>query len=397
MVAVHHARALDQDLVVVAELDLAAGEHRADGAELVLVGVVDEGAGRGLGEPVALEDQDAGGVEPLGDVLVEGRGAGDEEADPAAEPVADLAEHQPVEQRVLDLQRQRDRLALGLEPVDLEADLERLVEDLLLGAALGLLHGDDPAVGLLEDARRGTHERRLHDAEVVDDLVDPAVDGGREAAGELGGEQHLAERVRHRQPQELQVALVEDVLGVDRLALVDPRAVPEPDALRPAGRAGRVDQRGQLVGLDGLGRLLDHAGVLGEVVVAELAEVVEPDHPVAVGLAGERDHLLQVRQLVLVLGDLGDLLVVLGEDDPALRVAEDVAGVLGVGRRVDGGRGAAGAHDGEVGQDPLVAGAEAMPTRCSDSMPSASRPAASRATSSPACFQVTDVHDSPSG
>ena len=59
-------------------------------------------------------------------------------------------------------------------------------------------------------------------AEVVDDLVDPAVDGGREAARELGGQQHLAERVGHRQPEELQVALVEDVLHLDRGALVDP-------------------------------------------------------------------------------------------------------------------------------------------------------------------------------
>ena len=259
--------------------------------------------------------------------------------------------------RVLELERQRDGLALGLEPVDLEADLERLVEDLLLGAALGLLHGDDPAVRLLEDARRRAHERRLHDAEVLDDLVDPAVDGGREAAGELGGEQHLAEGVGHRQPQELQVVLAQDVLGLDRGALVDPGAVPQPHALGAAGGARGVDQGGELVRLDRLGRLRDHVGVLGEVGVAELREVVEPDHPVAVGGAVEGDDLEQVRQLGLALGELGDLLVVLGEDDPALGVAEDVRRVLGVRGRVDRGRRRAGAHDGEVGEDPLVAGA----------------------------------------
>ena len=102
VVAVHHARALDQDLVVLADLDLAARERRADGAELVVVGVVDEGAGGGLGQAVALEDQDAGGVEPLGDVVVERGRAGDEEADPAAEAVADLAEDQLVEEPVLE-------------------------------------------------------------------------------------------------------------------------------------------------------------------------------------------------------------------------------------------------------------------------------------------------------
>ncbi len=56
-----------------------------------------------------------------------------------------------------------------------------------------------------------------------------------------------------------------------------------------------------------------------------------------------------------MLGDLGELLVVLGEDDAALGVAEDVRRVLAVGARVDGRRRAAGAHDRQVGQDPLVA------------------------------------------
>ena len=109
--------------------------------------------------------------------------------------------------RVLQLEQERHRLALALERVVPQADSERLVEELLLQATLGLLHRVDPAVRLLEDARRGPHERRLHHREVVDDLVDPAVDGGREAARELRGEQHLAERVRHRQPEELQVVL----------------------------------------------------------------------------------------------------------------------------------------------------------------------------------------------
>ncbi len=144
------------------------------------------------------------------------------------------------------LSRNGTDLPSRLRPVDLDADLEGLEEQLLLEPALGGLHGDDPAVGLLEDAGRGAHEGRLHDPEVVHDLVDPAVDGGGEAAGELRGEQHLAEGVGHRQPQELQVVLVQDVLHLDRGALVDPRAVQQPDALGLAGGAGGVDQRREL-------------------------------------------------------------------------------------------------------------------------------------------------------
>ena len=180
------------------------------------------------------------------------------------------------------VEQERHRLAGALAAVDLEADLEGLVEDLLLQPALGLLHRDDPAVRLLEDARGGAHERRLHHAEVVDDLVDPAVDRGREAARELGGEQHLAERVRHRQPQELQVVLVEDVLDLDRGALVDPGPVRQPHALGAAGGAGGVDQGGELLGLDGRDRRLDGVGVLDEVLLAEVGERVEGDDPVAV-------------------------------------------------------------------------------------------------------------------
>ena len=191
--------------------------------------------------------------------------------------------------------------------------------------------------------------------EVVDDLVDPAVDRGGEAAGELGGEQHLAERVRHRQPQELQVVLVEDVLDLDRGALVDPRPVQQPHALGAAGGAGGVDQRRELVGGDRPRGLLDDARVLGEVGLAELGEVVEADDPVAVRRTVEGDDLGQVRQLVAVLLELGDLLVVLREHDPGLGVAEDVRRVLGVRRRVDGRRGARRTHHGQVGEDPLVA------------------------------------------
>src|SRR5690606_2673397 len=125
-----------------------------------------------LRHAVALEDLDPGGVEPLADVTVESGRAGDEEAHAPTEAVTDLGEDELVEDGVLEPEPERDRLALPLEALDLEADLEGAVEDLLLGTALGGLHGDDLAVGLLEDSGRRTHERRLHDAQVVDDLVD---------------------------------------------------------------------------------------------------------------------------------------------------------------------------------------------------------------------------------
>src|SRR4051794_38696995 len=110
-------------------------------------------------------------MEPLGDLTVQRGRTGDEEPDPATEASPDLVEHQPVEQRVLPSEQERDRLALSDQPVAGEAHLEGPVEDLLLEATLGGLHGDDPRVRLLEDAGRGAHEGRAYDGQVVDDLV----------------------------------------------------------------------------------------------------------------------------------------------------------------------------------------------------------------------------------
>ena len=76
------------------------------------------------------------------------------------------------------------------------------------------------AAGLLEDARRRAHPGGLDHGQVVDDLVQSAVDGGRAAAVHRDREEHLAEDVRQRQPQELGVVLADEVEAVDRRALV---------------------------------------------------------------------------------------------------------------------------------------------------------------------------------
>jgi hypothetical protein len=93
------------------------------------------------------------------------------------------------------------------------------------------------------------------------------------------------------------------------------------------------------------------------VVAAEPLQLGEADDPVGAARAVEGDHRGQVGQLVAVRLHLGDLLVVLGEDDPRARVAEDVGDVVGRRGGVDGGGGGAGAQDAEVGEDPLDPGA----------------------------------------
>src|SRR6476646_10572553 len=80
VIAVHHSAAADLNFPSVA-VDAYRGtvEGQADGAQLVVIGPVDARPGRGLGQAVALQDQQARGMKPLADVAVQRCRAGDEE------------------------------------------------------------------------------------------------------------------------------------------------------------------------------------------------------------------------------------------------------------------------------------------------------------------------------
>ncbi len=210
---------------------------------------------------------------------------------------------------------------------------------------------------LLEDPRRSAHEGRLDDGEVLDDLVDPPVDRGREAELQAGGEQHLAEDVREREPEVLEVVLVQGARRLGGRALVDDAVLHEAHALGPAGRAGGVDDDGEAVGAERVDPVVDRRGAGFEQLTAAGREVVGRDHPAVLAAgSGERDDLAHAREVTAPLGQLGDLGLVLGEDDAALGVAEDVGDVVGDRRRVDGRRRAAAADDREVGENPLDPG-----------------------------------------
>ncbi|MPM74296.1 hypothetical protein SDC9_121282 [bioreactor metagenome] len=180
-----------------------------------------------------------------------------------------------------------------------------------------------------------------------------------QAAGQLDGDQALAEHVGQRQPQEVDLVGLEDshVLA-DPVTLVRPGPVGEAYALRPAGGAGGVDQRRQGVGAGRGDGGVHAARVVGEPRGAECPEGL-PGDDLAAGV--EVRHVLRIEdddlhhrvEGVPVQPDLVDLFGILGEDDPRPGVPEDVRHVLVVGVGVDGGGGAARAHDGKVDQDPL--------------------------------------------
>ena len=102
-------RAAGQDLAVVGDLHLDAGDRPTDRAELEMLEGVHSDHRRGLGEPVSFEDGQARRVEELRDVGVERSAAGDEEPDAPAGPLPELGEHQPVRPPAAERDTRRHR------------------------------------------------------------------------------------------------------------------------------------------------------------------------------------------------------------------------------------------------------------------------------------------------
>src|SRR5438132_417118 len=121
-----------QDLPVGRDLDLHARHGLAHRAELEgILAIVRQHRTR-LRESIPFEDEDARGMEELGDVAREGRATRDGEPQAAAESCVHLREHQLVGDGVLHAQPGGDGAPRLLEPGDLLAHAHRPPEDLPL-------------------------------------------------------------------------------------------------------------------------------------------------------------------------------------------------------------------------------------------------------------------------
>ena len=269
VVAAEDVRALDQDLAVLGDADLAARQRVADRAQPVVVDGLRRGHRGGLGHPVALHHRHAAGVEELEDLLRDRRGAGVGLLELAAEGAADVLEQRLVGLVVVGLQLGGDLLAGGLQRAHLQADADGALD--LLRVAVG----GDERVDLLEDPRHRGQVVRVDLHQLGHDLLRVAAEVGDRAA-EVDRQQLDQQRVgvREREEEVDDVALVEHALllaHVDHLAVV---AVREHAALGRPGGARRVDDRVGVVGRDGLAARAQ----LGLVAAAAaLAQVVERD------------------------------------------------------------------------------------------------------------------------
>ena len=187
VVAAHDARAFDQNLPIVGDLDLSTRHRRANGAETGGTRVVHAGRNAGLSKAVTLQHEEPGSVEPFLHLPTQRSGARHEEFDLATHPGFDLAEDQSIRQRVLDAKKPGRFLSRQPQRRYLAADAERPVEDLGLDSVRGSHHHSGSH--FLEDPRRAAHEGRLNHGKVLNDLVDPAVNRSCEADVKLDRDQ----------------------------------------------------------------------------------------------------------------------------------------------------------------------------------------------------------------
>ena len=319
-------------------------------------GKVGDGHRRRFGQAVPLEDRDAERGEELGELPREGDAPADEETEAAAEAGANLREHEGVRDPPLRFEEGPDAPSLAPASRHVDSDRQRPVEDrgLRLPAFPCLL--EDLRVHLLEDARDDADERGPHGREIRGDAVDAAVDGRGKAEGDPERHAHLSEDVGQRQPQELKVGRPEEAERADRLDLEEPAVVRQLDALRAAGRPGRVDERREVRRPGGRSGGVEAARMRRIPRAAESREI-EEGHRVARQARGrvEQDEMAEAGKRVAAARDPPRLVGVLREHDRGPRVGQDERRVFlgrdGIDRRRD----ASGAGDGEVREDPLEA------------------------------------------
>ena len=85
-------------------------------------------------------------------------------------------------------------------------------------------------------------------------------------------------------------------------------------------------------------RLVDRGRVAGQAPGPQGLQADQAGHPLPVGLPVAGDHPDNAGQVTALGAQLGDLGLVLGEDDPGAAVGDDEGDVFAPGRGVDGGR-----------------------------------------------------------
>ena len=328
VVALAHGGAAADDLAVVGDPALAAGQGFTHGVETHVPVAVDVGDADVLGLPVNLFQVDAQAVVEAEHVRAEGRAA--------SVGVSEAQEAQLIQQRagqapVRDLAFQRGQatwfLAAEAGVGGVGAPLQKFAVDGPVGAVT-FLHADvHLALNAFPDARRGEHEVRPD--------LDQILHGGLVALGKVDGDavgeghadgHHLLADPRHRQETQVIAAGFELLDLTQRFAHVQQVAVAEHGGFGCAGGAGREAEvayvvRVALGGFD----VEDFAGLLP----TQAKEFLEGHEPVVVCVFRHAarvfvDDLADFAQFGAVFQQLVHLFLVLRQHHHGVGVVHDV-------------------------------------------------------------------------
>ena len=319
---------------------------QAHGADLLRVGGVGVGRRARLGQAVALEDGDAAAAEEVPEPRAERGSRAPGVPDVTAECRPHLAVDEPVEQGVPEAEH--GARAAGIQrPAVGEGGGLRLGEDLGVPLGAGLAPG--AVVRVLPQPRHRQHARRPVGGQFGGGggHVGQAQDRARVDGAVLDD---LGVAVRERQEQKRGVAGVEDPREAIILhAVADVGhdvAVAQHAALRAAGRAGGIDDLGEVTSAPGVTPLLD--------LLRCHRRAERPDAAEAAGPAGvDPPHVAERGQAGPGRGDLRGVVAGLDHHDNRSRVTEDPLDLLERGGRVDGNGDTAGRQDRIIEQRPL--------------------------------------------
>src|ERR1019366_2615926 len=193
------AGTLHQDLVIVAERDLDAGQRLADAPGLGTIQRVERDHAA-FGEAVAFADRHADGFVELSEVLAEGGRSAGGDPQPASEAAAHFAEEDAVGQRQRHAYARRHRFTRVAVPRRRQSQAKRPIEALAEGSRPLAKLGADGGVDPLPHARRRQQHGGTYLAYVLRQLQQALEESHRHAAAHGQKLHHHALRdVRGRQ------------------------------------------------------------------------------------------------------------------------------------------------------------------------------------------------------
>jgi hypothetical protein len=255
----------------------------------------------------------------------------------------------------------RARLALSPRGDGLMTDLEGPVslahpegpeEDAPLEGRLGQDVVHDLGVDLVEEAGDADHDRRPDLEQVGGHRLDALRIGDRRPFVKERERRHALEDVRQREEGQDRVPVRELDDRVQGHGVGDEIRVAQHDALGDARRPRGVDDRGQVVGPDGQGRLFEEIGAGGGQGLATPHDLREAQDPFG-RLLFDEDEVPDRGQFLADGLDLQPEEPVGADDDLGVRIVDDVLDLAGHEGGVDGDGDAARAQGREVRHRPL--------------------------------------------